>query len=240
MAFRIPHIGDKIPRKGGFITRFIGKTGLRLWGWRIEGEIPNNSKFVHLVAPHTSNWDFPVGVLAQMAMNLDIRFMGKEALFEGLQGKLMRALGGIPVSLQRGLGMTDTLAEEIRNSDGYILTITPEGSRFLRTTWRTGYYYIAHKAKLPILLVYMDFKEKVIGYGPTVIPSGDFNKDVHLVNAYFKGRSAYQPEWYRLHETVHPITNPDSPELLPGFSQENYVPNHDNPSGRLPEIDHLN
>jgi len=233
MGFRIPHIGDKVPRRGGLFQRWIGRTGLRLWGWTIEGDFPNFPKFIHLVAPHTSNWDFPIGVLAQMAMNLDNRFMMKEALFVGFKGKFMRSLGGIPVSLKRGIGMTDKLADEIRKSDGYILTITPEGSRFLRTTWRTGYYFIAHKAEIPIVLAYMDFKRKVIGYGPTIIPTGDFNEDVHLVNAYFKGRSAYQPMWYRLHETIHPITDPEDPTLLPGFSKEDYVPNHDNPSGRI-------
>jgi len=227
LSYRVPKIGDQLPRKGG-----LGKSILRLAGWKIEGELPNVPKFIHIVGPHTSNWDFPVGVLARMALGLDMRFMGKEALFEGFQGKIMRSMGGIPVSLQRGLGETDRLAAEIKAADKYILTITPEGSRFLRTTWRTGYYFIAWKAGIPLVPVYFDFEKKIVGYGDSWMPTGDFNTDVQRVNDYFKNRAAYQPNWFRLHETVHPITDEESPELLPGFTRESYTPNFDNPSGR--------
>ncbi len=170
-----------------------------------------------------------------MAMGLDMKFMAKEALFTGVTGVIMRRMGGIPVSLQRGLGETDRMAEVIKSSEKYILTITPEGSRFIRTTWRTGFYFIAHKSDIPILPVFFDFKNKIVGYGPHFEASGDFNTDMKIVNDFYSGINAKIPHKFRLHQTIHPITNPDLPDLLPDFSREDWEPNEENATGMIAE-----
>ena len=139
---------------------------MSLTGWKFDGGLPNEPKFVIIVAPHTSNWDFPVGLAALFALGFRISFLGKHSIFKWPLGLFMRWLGGIPV--ERSVSR-DRVAESVaafNSTDKLILVIAPEGTRKLVPRWKTGFYHVAHGARVPIVPIVFDFGRKTIGIRP--------------------------------------------------------------------------
>ena len=128
------------PIKSGF-----GRLILRLLGgWKIEGNLPDNiNKYVIIVAHHTSNWDFIIGVAVKLIIRVRARFFAKHSLFSWPMGVMMRSLGGIPIERDKSINRVDQAVEEINNSDNFILIIAPEGTRSKVQRWKTGFYHIA-------------------------------------------------------------------------------------------------
>lgn len=172
---------------------------LRATGWKIEGSLPAGAtKCVFIAAPHTSNWDLPYTLMVAFALRLDIYWMGKHTLFRFPFGLLMRWLGGIAVNRTQSTDLVGMSAQALREANGPIqLVIPPEGTRSKTRYWKTGFYYIALNAKVPILMAYMDYERKVSGIGPMLHPTGDIAQDMLVVKAFyapFKGKNAQQFE----------------------------------------------
>jgi 1-acyl-sn-glycerol-3-phosphate acyltransferase len=170
---------------------------LKLTGWKIEGSLPPEaSKAVLIAAPHTSNWDLPYTLMVAFVLRLNVYWMGKQSIFKLPFGGVMRWLGGIPVDRAQANNLVAASAEAIVKADGMVqLIVPPEGTRSKSHYWKTGFYYIALGAKVPIVMAYMDFAHKRSGLGPLFYPSGDIDKDMLAIKAFyapFKGKNADQ------------------------------------------------
>lgn len=177
--------------------RAIGRTVLRLLGWRVEGEIPDEPKFVIAVAPHTSNWDFIVGVAAMFAMDLKLAFLGKHTLFRGPMGVVMRWLGGIPVDRSSPHGVVGDAIAEFERCDARLLAIAPQGTRKPTRRFKSGFLHIARGARVPILLATLDWGAHAVRMGPLFEQGDDPEEDLRRVEAFFagvRGRKPRDPE----------------------------------------------
>ena len=138
-----------------------------LFGWKATGSIPEDlKKFVVVAAPHTSAWDFPLGVLARSAMGRDIKFIGKKSLFRPPFGWIMRKLGGYPVDRKKSQNFVDSIVAVYDAHEEFAIALAPEGTRKKVNRFRTGFYYIAKGAGIPIILVRFDYDRKVIEFHP--------------------------------------------------------------------------
>ncbi|MBL8330975.1 MAG: lysophospholipid acyltransferase family protein [Rubrivivax sp.] len=181
------------------LLRAASRGFLRLTGWRVEGELPPSAaKAVLIAAPHTSNWDLPYTLMVAFCLNLQPYWMGKASIFRFPFGGLMRWLGGIAVDRSRSNNLVAASADAIRQADGPLqLIVPPEGTRGRTRHWKTGFYYIAQQAGVPIILAYMDYEKKRSGLGPIFTPTGDVEADMATIKRFYagvKGRNASQFE----------------------------------------------
>ena len=170
---------------------------LKLNGWTVQGVLPAKAhKAVLIAAPHTSNWDLPYTLMVGLSLRLNIYWMGKQSLFRFPFGPLMRWLGGIPVDRSRNNSLVSASAEAIVAADGPVqLVVPPEGTRGKTRHWKTGFYFIALEARVPIVMAYMDYHRKISGLGPVFTPSGDVEADMAVIKRFYagvKGRNADQ------------------------------------------------
>ena len=170
---------------------------LKLTGWKIEGQLPADaSKAVLIAAPHTSNWDLPYTLMVCFVLQLNVYWMGKSSIFKWPFGPVMRWLGGVAVNRSQSTNLVAASAQAILDADAPLqLIVPPEGTRDKVTVWKTGFYYIALQAKVPIVMAYMDYSQKRSGLGPLFYPSGDIEKDMIAIKAFyapFKGKNADQ------------------------------------------------
>ena len=162
------------------------------WTSNITEDPPD--KYIICLAPHTSNWDFFIGQVYNCAMGMGSNFLMKKEWFFWPLGPIFRRLGGIPVYRQKHSSMTDALAETVRNRSHFRLCITPEGTRSRVEEWKKGFYFIALKAEVPILLYGLDYEKKLIECTKTILPSGNFEKDMRDIKLYFKNYKGRNPE----------------------------------------------
>ena len=182
----IPEIGGAIPRRGCRFCRVLGRMAMRLGGWSFTGTIPDISKAVIIVAPHTSNWDFVIGIAGMLALDLDLRFLGKHSLFSGPLAPIMRGLGGTPVNRSLpGGGVVDEIVALFRSSDAMLLALSPEGTRAAVERWHMGFHHIATGAGVPILPVALDYGRREIRFGPAHTPSRNLERDVAELQNWF-------------------------------------------------------
>lgn len=158
----------------------------RQMGWTTDVTEPHPDKYIICLAPHTSNWDFLIGQLYAGAESIKSNFLMKKEWFFWPLGPLFRKLGGIPVWRTRHTSMTDNLAETARKAARFHLCITPEGTRSLNPDWKKGFYFIALKAGIPILLYGVDYEKKVIRCTRTIVPDGDVDAQMREIKLYFK------------------------------------------------------
>ena len=162
-------------------------------GWKKEVTIDFPKKYIICLAPHTSNWDFLIGQLYSRAENIKSNFLMKKEWFFWPLGPIFRKMGGVPVWRSKHTSMTDNLAEEAKKRESFGLCITPEGTRSLNPEWKKGFYFIALKAGIPILLYGVDYEKKVIQCTKMIIPSGDVEKDMREIKLYFKDFKGKKP-----------------------------------------------
>jgi 1-acyl-sn-glycerol-3-phosphate acyltransferase len=170
---------------------------LKAAGWRIEGSLPERArKSVLIAAPHTSNWDLPMTLMVAFALELRPRWMGKASIFRWPFGPLMRWLGGIAVDRSQSTHLVASSAQAIGEAkEALQLIVPPEGTRSKTRHWKTGFYYIAHTAQVPIVMAYMDYANKRSGLGPLFEPTGDIDADMARIKAFyqpFRGKNADQ------------------------------------------------
>jgi 1-acyl-sn-glycerol-3-phosphate acyltransferase len=179
------------------VLRGLSLGFLKLAGWKVEGSLPPNAtKSVFIAAPHTSNWDLPYTLMVAFALRLNPYWMGKASIFRFPFGGLMRWLGGIAVDRSKSSNLVAASAQAIRDADGPLqLIVPPEGTRSKTRYWKTGFYYIATTAQVPIILAYMDYAQKRSGLGPVFEPTGDIEADMVRIKAFyqpFRGKNAAQ------------------------------------------------
>jgi 1-acyl-sn-glycerol-3-phosphate acyltransferase len=166
----------------------------KIFGWKIAGRLPDLKKYICAVAPHTSNWDFIVGVAARSILRVhQAKFLGKSQLFKPPYGWIFRGIGGIPVYRNKNNDMVEQVATLIRQSNEFILAIAPEGTRKKVTKLKTGFWYIAKAAGIPIVPVGLDFKKKEVVIGPPLYPA-DIDKDMNVLTEFYHGIHGKNPE----------------------------------------------
>jgi 1-acyl-sn-glycerol-3-phosphate acyltransferase len=181
------------------LLRAGSRAFLKLNGWTVEGQLPTSaSKSVLIAAPHTSNWDLPYTLMVAFSLRLNIHWMGKASIFRFPFGPLMRWLGGIAVDRSKTNNLVAASAAELVAADGPLqLVVPPEGTRGKTRHWKSGFYFIALEAGVPIVLAYMDYHRKVSGLGPVFEPTGDVDADMAEIKRFYagiRGRNAEQFE----------------------------------------------
>ncbi|WP_371196321.1 1-acyl-sn-glycerol-3-phosphate acyltransferase [Glaciecola sp. SC05] len=185
---------NKPPRGGNAIVEKLANILLKISGWKIEGSLPDYPKMVIAVAPHTSNWDFFLGLAVLFSLRIKIKFLGKHSIFVPVVKQFLVAIGGIPVERSSAHGVVEQIVDKFAAEPKMILAVAPEGTRSPIFPWKTGFLAIAHKAKVPLLLIGFDFKQRRVVVGPTVHSQGNFEKDIETVYAFFKTLPAKYPE----------------------------------------------
>ncbi|MFZ6848234.1 1-acyl-sn-glycerol-3-phosphate acyltransferase [Undibacterium sp. RuRC25W] len=170
---------------------------LKIIGWKVNFRPMPGPLGVIIVYPHTSNWDFMIGILAKLAIGFPFHFIAKSSLFEGVTGatigRIVRALGGEPVERGASTGAISRLADKINRSDWYWMAIAPEGTRSLRPYWRSGFYHIALASKVPLGCAYFDFARKEISLVDYLELTGDSNKDLQKIREVYAGVRGCRP-----------------------------------------------
>jgi len=167
---------------------------LRLIGWKSRSLPLTRPKYMLIGAPHTSNWDFVIGYMVMTAAGLKLYWVGKHTLFRKPYGWLMRFMGGIPVDRTKSSNFVDQIVISYKESEKLIIAIAPEGTRKRTDYWKSGFYYIALKAEIPIILGYVDYQRKSGGYEKVVVPSGDIPKDLEQISSFYQTITAKFPE----------------------------------------------
>lgn len=182
-------------RKKG-ISYVAGWALLNLMGWEFDpGQKPEGKKFVLVAAPHTSNWDLPLMLACSYLSGYRLSWLGKHTLFRGVGKPFFRWLGGVPVDRTAPQGLVQQVVDIFSERDSLILAIPPEGTRAKTDGWKTGFYYIALGAEVPIVLSYLDYGNKRAGFGPVIEPSGDIEADFELFRQFYADKRGLYPEW---------------------------------------------
>ncbi len=158
-----------------------------LFGWSFDGAIPDVAKAVIIVAPHTSNWDFPLGVAAMFALSLRAVFLGKHTLFRKPLGPMMRWLGGVPVDRSAARGVVGETVKLFSEREQMILALSPEGTRSSVERWKMGFYHIAVAAEVPIVPIAFDYGTRRISIGDCYVPTGEMVGDLAALESFFSG-----------------------------------------------------
>ena len=178
------------------LMHWLSRLILRLLGWQIEGKAPAAPKYVLIAAPHTSNWDFPFTLMVCFALRMPVYWMGKASLFPPVLGGIMRWLGGIPVERSRQGNLVQSTVDAFQRSTRLTVIIPPEGTRSKVTHWKTGFYYIAQGAGLPIALGFLDFKRKRAGVERLFEVTGDIEADMVKIQAFYANITGKNPRQF--------------------------------------------
>ncbi len=182
------------PPAGRGLSGAAGRAWLRAFGWRVAGGVPNVKKAVVVAAPHTSNWDLPFALAVAWALGIRIRWVGKHTLFRFPFGPLMRGLGGVSVDRRGSHDAVTAISELLRQADHLLLVIPPEGTRDKADRWKTGFYYIALAADVPIVLGFLDYAKKCGGIGHVFRPTGAPEDDMAALRAFYSDIRGKYPE----------------------------------------------
>ncbi len=188
-----PAPGPRPPDTSLFFAVIAGFI-LRLFGWTVGSLPPNYPKMVVIGAPHTSNWDGLIMVLFALVLRVRLEWVGKHTLFRFPFGSLMRLAGGVPLNRSTTKNAVDQAIQVFNERDKMALVVAPEGTRGKVDYWKTGFYYIALGAKVPIVMGYVDYGRKRAGLGPAVIPSGDIEADLEHFRAFYADITPRHPE----------------------------------------------
>lgn len=194
MTALVPSLPPNVPRRRKPFLQRVGRFGMRLLGWRVEGQFPDLPKFVIIVAPHTSNWDFICALFCDLALDLEAGFLAKHTIFVGPFGHWLKSLGGIPVVRSASHNVVSQVAAEFARRDRMVLAIAPEGTRRKVTTWKSGYWHIARAADVPIVPVGLDFARKAAVIGPLRHPTASLEADEAEFRRFFAGITPKRPE----------------------------------------------
>ncbi|QBE48402.1 1-acyl-sn-glycerol-3-phosphate acyltransferase [Leucobacter triazinivorans] len=180
----------------------IARVFWRLSPWRLARETePVAGPRILVGAPHTSNFDFLLMLAIAWDAGMRIHWLGKRELFRGMAGPVMRALGGIPVDRANASGVVDEVVARARRTEGFLLVVTPEGTR-RGAGWRSGFYRIAWSAGLPVTLGFADGSTRTAGLGPTLALTGDVGADMDRIRAFYRDKSGVRPQ-YRTEPRLH-------------------------------------
>lgn len=178
---------------------------MKILGWKFEESHPKelHEKCVMICAPHTSNWDYPIALAVMLQLGVKARYAMKKEMMGLPFGPIFKSLGAIAIDRQKKEGdgkesTVEAIADLFNKEDKLCLMIAAEGTRSLRTEWKTGFYYIALQAKVPICLGYLDYEKKIGGFGKVIYPTGDINADMKEIMEFFKDKKAKYPAKFSL------------------------------------------
>jgi 1-acyl-sn-glycerol-3-phosphate acyltransferase len=183
----------------GQVTWFwytIARLYCRLFGWKVTGQenLPDDPRMIGIIAPHTSNWDVWMMYVMADHMRIKANWLAKDSLFKWYSGWFYKMMGGIPVKRDKRMNMVDQTAEIIRKYPRIYLAVAPEGTRSYTDHWKTGFYYIALKAGVKIICMFIDYKKREVGFGPVIEPSGDIHADFEIIRDFYSGVTGLYPE----------------------------------------------
>lgn len=177
------------------MKRFASFILFRVLGWKMDTNFPTHlKKYVVIAAPHTSWVDFPIAILARMSSGIMINYIGKDSLFKGPFGFFFRALGGTPVDRSKNNKLVDAIIELFNSKDEFRLGLSPEGTRKKVDKWKTGFYFIAKGAKVPIVMATLDFENKQIKISDPFYPTDEMEKDFEVFSTFYKNVKGKNPE----------------------------------------------
>lgn len=183
------------PLRGNAFSRWVGRVGLRLLGgWHVVGDLPQVKKAIIPVAPHTSNWDFFIGVFAMLALGLNLSYLGKHTIFRFPVNGLLRWLGGIPVDRRAASGVVEQMVAQFQQRDELILALSPEGTRKKVQEWKRGFLHIAQAAQVPVVPIALDFSRKVVEITPAFMITGTIDEELQRVKAALSHAVGKYPE----------------------------------------------
>ncbi|MCG9761603.1 1-acyl-sn-glycerol-3-phosphate acyltransferase [Pseudoalteromonas sp. Isolate6] len=190
------NIPPNIPRSNSPFGRKLGNLMLKAMGWKIVGTFPSENKFVAAVAPHTSNWDFFIGIAVKLSLDVEIRFLGKHTIFIPPFGWLLRKLGGIPVRRDTSHGMVTQVRDIFNANEKLILGLAPKGTRKYTPEWKKGFIHIAQSAEVPIVPMAIDYRSKTFVVMPAIDNAAELSPDqlLNQVKQQFSKRMAKYPE----------------------------------------------
>lgn len=193
----VPVTTPNVASRGNAFTQKACMALMRLTGWKFTGEnFPDLRKFVVIVAPHTSNWDFPLGIMAKFSVGIRGTFLGKDTLFRFPLGIVMRWLGGFPVDRTSKSDVVTQTVELVQKADRVIIALSPEGTRKATPRWRSGFWWIAHKAQIPIVPVAFDFPNRAVHIFPPFTTTGDADADIAALRRLYRPEMAFAPAKY--------------------------------------------
>lgn len=179
------------------MKKLLSKIFLKVTGWEMVGEVPEGVKKAVLVcAPHTSNWDFPYALAAFYMVDLKLNYFIKKSWFFFPMNLFFKSTGGVPVDRTKKSGLVEEMTKILKESEEMIVAVPAEGTRSWVPKWKTGFYHIASGANVPILIGFIDYKEKKVGFGPMLHPSGDFNNDMLMIQEFYEAKSPKYLEKY--------------------------------------------
>ena len=171
------------------MSTLLARLWLKLWRWRaVDNGEPVPAKCVMIAAPHTTNWDFPIMLALTTVLGCRVSYLGKQSLFKGPMGPVMRRLGGVAIDRTAPGGMVASLAGEFARRDRLVLMVPAEGTRSKTEYWKSGFYRIAEQAQVPIVLAFVDRNTRTGGFGPAIMPSGDIVADMDKIRAFYTGK----------------------------------------------------
>lgn len=173
------------PQRGNGFSRAVGKGFLKLFGWRLVSQFPSVPKAVVIGGPHTSNWDGVFTFAAMIEIGLDAHLMMKDSAFHGPQGRFLRWLGAVPIDRSKAGGVVEQSVEQFSGRDKYMMIVAPEGTRGGAEQWKSGFYHIAHKAGVPIVIATADYQKKEIAFPFVFQPTGDVEGDIHQIQLHY-------------------------------------------------------
>ncbi len=182
------------------IKQFCNWLLYKRMGWTLHITEPLPDKCIICLAPHTSNWDFLIGQLYMRSQGYKINFLMKKEWFFWPLGPIFRRMGGVPVYRSKHTSMTDSLAQAARENEQFRLCVTPEGTRSLNPDWKKGFYFIAMKAQIPVLLYGLDFRRRLIECTYSFVPTGDVEAEMRQVKLYYKDYKGKKPEKFTIGE----------------------------------------
>ena len=176
------------------VLHYLAVLYMKLSGWRKEGCVPDEPKYVMIAAPHTSNWDLFYTLVLAFAFQIKVFWLGKQAIFRPPFKRICEWLGGIPIDRSKSNNMVSQSIQIFKENERMILIVPPEGTRKKVRYWKTGFYYIAHGACVPIALGYVDYKRKVGGIGPMFKPTGNIETDMKDIQAFYANVTGKRPD----------------------------------------------
>lgn len=176
------------------MSRLLYHFFFKLAGWRFDGTMPSEKKYIIIVAPHTSNWDFMIGLCARSILRFDAKFLGKKELFRFPFGALFRWLGGVPVNRSKNENLVDAVVKMFNDRERFIVAIAPEGTRKYVSQWKTGFYFMALKANVPIVMTAFDYPRKTVFINKPFYPTGNLSEDMKTIFGFFRDKRGKFPK----------------------------------------------
>lgn len=185
-----PTVGARVPRRGNAFSRWLGRFGLRLLGWKLAGDLPDLPKMVLIGAPHTTNMDGVIALGTLLALGLRANTMIKDSAFKGPLGVILRWFGAIPVARHSPKGIVEQSVDAFNQRDQFLLLIAPEGTRTSATEWKSGFYRIAAQANVPIVPAACHYGSRIITFSPPVFPTGNYEADLRRILEFIRDHGA--------------------------------------------------